>query len=117
MKLIRAHRQPMNLKRIITSDKNQIKNKTICNVIKCGNRRCNLCEILITGNEFNYNGKIYKVKRNMNYCNAKNCVYVIICEGCKQIYIGETNNFRLRMNVHINHVKHNVQIERQQTYP
>lgn len=31
-------------------------------------------------------------------CNSKNLIYLMICTNCKQIYIGETNNLRLRSN-------------------
>ena len=41
-------------------------------------------------------------------CNTLNCIYVLSCNGCKEEYIGETNNLRLRLNLHKNHVTKNV---------
>ena len=40
-------------------------------------------------------------------CNTRNCVYVIKCKGCEKLYIGETNNLRLRTNLHKSHVNKN----------
>ena len=53
-----------------------------------------------------FNGEKFFVNYKMN-CDVKNCIYVIRCEGCSEIYIGETVNFRLRTNLHKNHVKKN----------
>ena len=38
-------------------------------------------------------------------CNAVNVVYQITCAGCNQHYIGETENFHQRMNLHKSDVK------------
>ena len=40
-------------------------------------------------------------------CNTFNCIYVIECQGCFKMYIGETNNLRLRINLHRDHAKKN----------
>ena len=100
-KFIKSYRQPMNLKRILTTEKSKRKSPI---VEKCNDKKCNICKIIITKSEYNFNGIIFKVNRSMS-CKTKNCIYVINCNGCNEIYIGETNNFRLRMNLHINHIK------------
>ena len=41
-------------------------------------------------------------------CNTKKCLYVLQCAGCQDIYIGETNNFRLRINLHKDHASKNI---------
>ena len=38
-------------------------------------------------------------------CNAVDVVYQITCAGCKQCYIGETQDFRQRMNLHKSDVR------------
>ena len=40
-------------------------------------------------------------------CNVLNCIYVLQCNGCHEIYIGETSNFRLRGNLHKSHINQN----------
>ena len=37
-----------------------------------------------------------------------NCIYAIKCQGCEKMYIGETNNLRLRTNVHRDHASKNM---------
>ena len=44
------------------------------------------------------------VKFSMS-CDVKNVVYVIICKGCKEEYVEETNDLRKRMSVHRNHIR------------
>ena len=41
-------------------------------------------------------------------CDTLNCIYAIKCQGCEKMYIGETNNLRLRTNVHKDHASKNV---------
>ena len=41
-------------------------------------------------------------------CDTKNCIYLLQCAGCQDIYIGETNNFRLRINLHKDHASKNI---------
>ena len=38
-------------------------------------------------------------------CSAVNVVYQIACAGCKQRYIGETQDFRQHMNLHKSDVR------------
>ena len=40
-------------------------------------------------------------------CNTMNCIYVLQCTGCQDLYIGETCNFRSRVNLHKHHVNKN----------
>ena len=44
-------------------------------------------------------------------CNTCNCIYVIECQGCSKLYIGETNNFRLRTNFHRDHCNKNIGLD------
>lgn len=38
-------------------------------------------------------------------CNTLNSIYVLKCWECEKLYIGETNNFCLRINLHKDHAK------------
>ena len=71
---------------------------------KCNRAQCKLCDIITTGNSFTFRPKICKfdIKSTMN-CNTCNSIYVIECQGCSKLHIGETNNLRLRPNLHRNH--------------
>ena len=106
--LIIAKRQPPNLRRELT-------NARFCDgggVFKCNRARCKLCDIIITGNSFTFRPKICKfdIKSTMN-CNTCNCIYVIECQGCSKLYIGETNNLRLRTNLHRDHCNKNIGLD------
>ena len=105
--LINARRQPNNLKSILTSARHRITDKQY-RVTKCRTSRCNLCDEIIEGSSFKFsNGKIFNVNSDMD-CNTLNCIYVLKCMSCQLTYIGETSNFRLRVNLHRNNAERNV---------
>ncbi len=107
VKLIKSTRQPPNLKQLLTTD--SCRNKGSYRVSKCGNTRCLICQDnLITGSEFLFpnSNKPFKFNANMD-CNTKNCVYVMKCMGCESFYIGESESFRHRVNLHRSHINNN----------
>ena len=55
---------------------------------------------------FNSDGMRLYTLRDKFSCNAVNVVYQMTCAGCKQGYIGETQDFRQRMNLHKSDVMH-----------
>ena len=72
-KVIKSKRQPNNLKQILTHAKfSQTNHDENCEVKKCNDRRCKVCEILIEGKVFKFkNGHTeFEVKRNFT-CNSK----------------------------------------------
>ena len=101
--LINAKRQPPSLSKLITSARFDEKEK---NVKKCNTNRCQLCEIIIEGPSFNFNNTIFTVNDAMD-CNTLNCCYLLECNGCNKLYIGETSNLRLRINLHRDHCRKN----------
>ena len=54
---------------------------------------------------FNSDGMPLYTLRDKFSCNAVNVVYQITCAGCKSRYIGETQDFRQRMNLHKSDVR------------
>jgi hypothetical protein len=106
-KLVKAKRQPPNLKMILTKARFESK-QTHFSVTKCSDKKCKLCLNIIEGEQFMFtkNNFAFKVNYDMS-CNTLNCIYVLACEGCDQIYIGETSNLRLRINLHRDHIKKN----------
>ena len=103
-KIIKSNRQPPNLKRLLT--KARFSTDKQFEVKKCGNKRCKLCKNLIEATQFTFQPNMtFKVNADMD-CNTKNCIYVLICEGCTAFYIGQTNDLRLRINLHRNDIKY-----------
>ena len=102
--ILLSKRQPPNLKGLLTQAKFSDLKKQGVN--RCGSPRCKLCEIIIEGEAYNFKNTNYNfsVKSHMT-CDTRNCIYVLQCGGCSKYYIGETNNFRLRINLHKDHAK------------
>ena len=106
-KLLFSKRQAPNLKSLFTSA--QLRNVVSGGVFKCNDPRCQLCDIIITGNSIIFRPTDFKFSVNSNMtCNCKNCIYVIVCQACGMMYIGETNNLRLRTNLHRDHSNKNI---------
>lgn len=103
--LIKSKRQPCNLKTLLTNAK--FNKMPIQGVRKCCAPRCKLCNQIIEGNKFTFKTTNYTfcINHDMD-CSTLNCIYVIQCNGCSSIYIGETSNLRLRTNLHRDHIRH-----------
>jgi hypothetical protein len=96
-RIIKCKRQPPNLKRLLTKSTFTSHEPQVS---KCHDSRCALCNYIIEGNSFNFNGKLFKIKTSMS-CDVKNVIYVLVCTGCNQIYIGQTGDMlRHRRTVH-----------------
>ena len=70
----------------------------------CNEARCKCCDIIISGNaiDFNTQDGIIKfiIKKNLDCCSS-NIIYKLICDRCKEYYIGQTGDtLRHRMTVH-----------------
>jgi hypothetical protein len=67
----------------------------------CGASRCLLCLQLPCVKSLSFESVNFGwTLRGSFNCNAKNCVYLAICRNCEIKYVGETYNFRSRMNGH-----------------
>lgn len=103
-KIIKSKRQLPNLKRILVKSefKEQSSSPTVS---KCNEPRCGLCRFIIEGSDLSLGNKTFHVKENMD-CTVKNVLYVLVCNGCKQYYIGQTgDNLRNRRTVHDQQVR------------
>jgi hypothetical protein len=107
LNVIKSKRQPSSLKNILTRARFNCNDK-LFSVTKCNDKRCKLCNILIEGSTFKFEKTnfVFKVNANMS-CSSLNCIYVLVCCGCSSIYIGETVNLRLRINLHRDHIGKN----------
>jgi hypothetical protein len=105
-KILSSTRQPPSLKTILTQARFDPNGKR--GVHKCHSPRCKLCETIITGDSYLFKSTNcnFSIKEFMT-CDVSNCIYVLNCCGCSKIYIGETNNLRLRTNLHRDHASKN----------
>ena len=100
--LLKSTRQPKNLKKILTRAKFETYPK-INQITKCGDPRCGIClsKQLIEGTEIDLKCGINFIVKNSMTCYSTNLLYVLICSGCKNEYIGETGDtLRAKMRVH-----------------
>ena len=98
-KIVNCKRQLPNLKRLLTkSEFNE--SRTSAKVTRCNEPRCGLCKHLIEGSTITLQNKTFHVKEDMD-CAVQNVLYVLICNGCKEFYIGQTGDkLRNRRTVH-----------------
>ena len=104
--VINSYRQTPSLKLTLTlSNNNSTEEPT---VYKCNRPRCKCCLQLITGNQTKLkNGRTIRPNKSMT-CTDYNLIYILICEGCKEYYIGECDiKVSIRMNLHRDHSKPN----------
>ena len=107
-----ALRQPPNISSILTnarfSSSAVISTTTSTTasfgITLCKDNRCKLCKLYLQAVDSFKTAKnvTWNIKCNIS-CKSKNVVYFLSCNSCrgKVTYIGQTTNFRLRMNNHI----------------
>ena len=68
----------------------------------CGKSRCELCLSLICSKYISStaNNKTLKCHNENTSCDSKWIIYVTSCPICNLQYVGQSNNFRARMNGH-----------------
>lgn len=103
-KFIKAFRQPKSLLRILNNNE-KVK---FSGITRCEENRCSSCDTLIIGQQITLtvdgNKKVFEIKSNLN-CLSINVIYVLICKGCKEFYIGQTGGmFRKRLTLHRQHI-------------
>ena len=76
------------------------KKKGTCSVKKC-KKGCTLCNYLLEGSSYLLKNGI-TVYTNGNFeCSSRNVLYLVICCGCNEFYIGETGDkLKTRFAVH-----------------
>ena len=69
-------------------------------VRKCG-KNCTFCDFIHEGQYLTLkNGKTVFTNGNFE-CSSRNVVYIVVCHGCKEFYIGETGDeLQIRWTVH-----------------
>ena len=74
-------------------------------VRKCG-KNCTLCNFIHEGDHIQLKTGLV-VRTNGNFeCSSRNVIYIAICKGCLEIYIGETGDMlQIRWTIHRQHSK------------
>lgn len=105
LRLINSQREPLSLGRMLQHSRfdELAPADDQSAVTKCGHPGCKSClEIMEASQIYFRNSDItFNIKKRMD-CLARNVIYVLFCLGCERSYIGETVNFRDRMNGHRN---------------
>lgn len=98
-----TYKQPQSLKTLLCPSRF---GKKVGSISKCGDKRCNICSMLILSNTLTMsNGKIHAISHKMT-CNSIFCIYSLTCNNCHKMYIGECDDLRARINNHVNQIKH-----------
>ena len=87
---------------LIKSSVSSVNNEPPMPSQSCGKSRCKLCLSLICSNYIRStaNNKTFKCYNKNTSCDSKWIIYVISCPICDLQYVGQSNNFRARMNGH-----------------
>ena len=74
-------------------------------VRKCG-KNCTLCHFIHEGDHIQLKTGLV-VRTNGNFeCSSRNVIYIAICKGCLEVYIGETGDIlQIRWTIHRQHSK------------
>ena len=95
LKINSSYRKSPNLKDLLVHRK-----KNIYTVKRC-KKRCTFCDYILEGSSYTLkNGKTVHTNGNFE-CSSRNLIYVIICCGCNEFYVGETGDkLKSRFVVH-----------------
>ena len=89
LNIIQSKRQAPNLKENLQTEA-EFTSKKPC-VSKCGDSRYECCQHLRLSDHYSFKNvnKTFTLKTSFS-CDSSNLMYVIICSGCQEEYIGET---------------------------
>ena len=104
-KLVKSMSQAPNLGSLLCSSKSesQFKNHEVKN---CG-KNCVSCPYLLKASLYQFKrvNKTVLLKNSFN-CESSNLIYIVIFQGCKEEYIGETGYLvKERINIYRQHVR------------
>ena len=102
-----SFRQPPSLGRTLCRAKLRTMNENTTEPSRpCGKKRCKMCDILICSDTITITNSTTQRKQTFQCHNQNtNCdstwiIYCIHCPICDKLYVGQSNNLRLRMNGH-----------------
>ena len=105
VKLINCKRQAPNLGRILCKSSFSFSN-SISGVRNCG-KSFVCCQYIKEGIEHTFKTVDKKLEIRLPFnCESKNLIYVVICSGCKEEYIGQTETMlKERLNTYRQHIR------------
>ena len=71
-------------------------------MVKCGGKKCRVCESILVGDTFRstVQQRVFRINHHFD-CNSQGVIYLITCGKCSKQYVGSTiTTFRLRFNNH-----------------
>jgi hypothetical protein len=71
---------------------------------KCNLLNCTYCDLVETSSYFYVNNIRLPIMSSGN-CSSINCIYIIFCNYCREIYVGQTYDMRQRLYQHIYSIK------------
>ena len=107
IKLIKSKRQPPNLKKLLTKAAYE---EALASTFTCTDKRYECCNYLLINDHYTFkNVQITFKLKNRFTCDSFNLIYVVICDKCKEEYIGETGEgktkLRDRVRVYRQHIR------------
>ena len=95
IKLIQSKRQSPNLKKLLTKAEF---GEVLSGTFNCSDTRCECCNYLLINDHYTFkNDQITLKLKNRLTCDSFNLIYVVICDTCKEEYIGETGEGKTKL--------------------
>ncbi|XP_071132786.1 uncharacterized protein [Mytilus edulis] len=102
--LLQSKRQPQNLKRLLT--RARFDQQRTFSVSKCRDSRCGACPYIHVGKGMDIPNGLSLFTNEDITCKSENLIYCIKCNGCQEIYIGQTgNSVTERVRIHRQHIR------------
>ena len=116
IRLIQTKHQSPNLKKLLTKTEF---GEVLLGTFNCSDKGCECCNYLLINDQYTFkNVQITFKLKNCFTCDSFNLVYVVICDTCKEEYIGETREgkTKLRDRVRVYQQPHYQQLKVEMTF-
>ena len=105
--LIQSKRQSPIFKKLLTKAEC---GEVLSDAFNCSDKRCKCCNYLLINDHYTFkNVQITFKLKNRFTCDSFNLIYVVICDTCKEEYVGETGEgktkLRDRVRVYRQHIR------------
>ena len=107
LSLVQSKRQLPNLKKLLTEAEY---GEVLSGPFNCSDKRCECCNYLLINDHYTFkNVQITFKLKNRFTCDSFNLIYIVICDKCKEEYIGETEEgktkIRDRVRLYRQHIR------------
>lgn len=101
-----SNRKNLNLKQLFVFNSSYSNKNFNFHSFSCLQNNCKICKFMVFVNKIQFNSNFCLPILKNSDCKSKNCVYVLICNCCDSIYVGETSmSFEKRLQAHISNIK------------